>query len=104
MVCKWRSGVKRVLSNSRWSARPSVICNYVRALIFSHVLTCPPHFLSIHHYSPCKFIMSLDPSHLDVLIVGAGPAGLMCANALVRAGVNVRVIDRRCVSFYYSTV
>ncbi|KAF8470314.1 FAD binding domain-containing protein [Russula ochroleuca] len=35
------------------------------------------------------------PSHVDVLVVGAGPAGVMCANALVRAGVNVRIIDKR---------
>jgi len=86
--------------------RPAIspICNYVRArfLIFPHVLTYLPHFLSIHPpLFSLQFIMSPDPSHIDVLIVGAGPAGLMCANALVRAGVNVRVIDRRCVSFYY---
>ena len=34
-------------------------------------------------------------SQVDVLILGAGPAGVMCANALVRAGVNVRIIDKR---------
>lgn len=45
--------------------------------------------------------MSPDPSYVDVLIVGAGPAGLMCANALARAGVNVRVIDRRCAPLYH---
>ncbi|KAJ7251355.1 FAD binding domain-containing protein [Mycena rebaudengoi] len=32
---------------------------------------------------------------VDVLVVGAGPAGLMCANALAKAGVNVRIIDQR---------
>ncbi|KAJ6619953.1 FAD binding domain-containing protein [Mycena sp. CBHHK59/15] len=32
---------------------------------------------------------------VDVLIVGAGPAGLMCANALAKAGVNVRIVDQR---------
>ncbi|KAI0738678.1 FAD binding domain-containing protein [Daedaleopsis nitida] len=36
-------------------------------------------------------------STVDVLIIGAGPAGLMCANALHRAGVNVRIIDKRAV-------
>ena len=36
-------------------------------------------------------------SHVDVLIVGAGPAGVMCANALIQAGVNVRIIDKRSV-------
>ena len=34
-------------------------------------------------------------SEVDVLIVGAGPAGLMGAHALKRAGVNVRVVDQR---------
>ncbi|KII85917.1 hypothetical protein PLICRDRAFT_115229 [Plicaturopsis crispa FD-325 SS-3] len=34
-------------------------------------------------------------SEVDVLVIGAGPAGLMCAHGLARAGVNVRVIDQR---------
>ncbi|TFK48400.1 hypothetical protein OE88DRAFT_1634717 [Heliocybe sulcata] len=34
-------------------------------------------------------------SAVDVLVIGAGPAGLMAANALGRAGVNVRIIDKR---------
>ncbi|KAJ7781886.1 FAD binding domain-containing protein [Mycena maculata] len=32
---------------------------------------------------------------VDVLVIGAGPAGLMCANALAKAGVNVRIVDQR---------
>jgi threonine dehydrogenase-like Zn-dependent dehydrogenase len=35
------------------------------------------------------------PSKVDVLIIGAGPAGLMAANALSSFGVSVRVIDKR---------
>lgn len=34
---------------------------------------------------------------VDVLIIGAGPAGLFASNALARAGVNVKVIDKRPV-------
>ncbi|KAG2144347.1 FAD binding domain-containing protein [Suillus clintonianus] len=34
-------------------------------------------------------------SHVDVLIVGAGPAGVMCANALAAAGVHVKIVDQR---------
>ena len=30
----------------------------------------------------------------DVIIVGAGPTGLMLANQLIRRGVSVRIIDR----------
>lgn len=36
-------------------------------------------------------------SYVDVLVIGAGPAGLMCAQGLQRAGVNVRIIDKRYV-------
>ena len=36
-------------------------------------------------------------SFVDVLIVGAGPAGLMCANALAAADdIKVKIIDKRC--------
>ncbi|KAH9945763.1 FAD binding domain-containing protein [Amylocystis lapponica] len=34
-------------------------------------------------------------SDVDVLIIGAGPAGVMCANALANARVNVRIVDQR---------
>ncbi|KAG2102150.1 hypothetical protein BD769DRAFT_1393697 [Suillus cothurnatus] len=34
-------------------------------------------------------------SEVDVLIIGAGPAGLMCANALATARVNVRIVDQK---------
>ena len=34
---------------------------------------------------------------VDVLILGAGPAGLMCANALAQAGISVRIVDKRYV-------
>ena len=37
-------------------------------------------------------------SDVDVLIIGAGPAGLMAANALAKNGVKVRVIDQRSVT------
>lgn len=36
-------------------------------------------------------------TYVDVLIIGAGPAGIMCANGLAKAGVNVRIVDKRCV-------
>lgn len=34
-------------------------------------------------------------SHVDVLVVGAGPAGLMACNALAKNGINVRIVDIR---------
>ncbi|KAF9466163.1 FAD binding domain-containing protein [Collybia nuda] len=34
-------------------------------------------------------------SEVDVLIIGAGPAGLMACNALAKAGISVRIVDQR---------
>ncbi|KAG7094171.1 hypothetical protein E1B28_007781 [Marasmius oreades] len=39
--------------------------------------------------------MAIKQNNVDVLVVGAGPAGLMCAFGLARAGVNVRIVDQR---------
>ncbi|OAX36141.1 hypothetical protein K503DRAFT_793556 [Rhizopogon vinicolor AM-OR11-026] len=36
-----------------------------------------------------------EENHVDVLIVGAGPAGVMCGNALAAAGINVKIVDQR---------
>jgi phenol 2-monooxygenase len=47
-------------------------------------------------------IPTLRHSEVDVLIIGAGPAGLMCANALANAGVNVRIIDQKSVGPFHS--
>jgi phenol 2-monooxygenase len=37
----------------------------------------------------------METSLVDVLVIGAGPAGLMCATGLSRAGFKVRVVDKR---------
>ena len=51
------------------------------------------HFLSLFFLQmPHALTMQ---SQVDVLILGAGPAGVMCANALAMAGVNVRIVDQR---------
>lgn len=34
-------------------------------------------------------------SETDVIIVGAGPAGLMAGQALARLGVKVQIVDHR---------
>ena len=34
---------------------------------------------------------------VEVLIIGAGPSGLMAATALKRAGIDVRIVDKRWV-------
>ncbi|KAK5089028.1 hypothetical protein LTR05_003252 [Lithohypha guttulata] len=40
-------------------------------------------------------VQPLDNSNVDVLIVGAGPAGLMMANWMSRCGVKTRIVDKR---------
>ncbi|KAF8527308.1 FAD binding domain-containing protein [Gautieria morchelliformis] len=39
--------------------------------------------------------MSPKESFVDVLVIGAGPAGLMCAQGLAKFGVNIRIVDQR---------
>lgn len=39
--------------------------------------------------------MTRPTTHVDVLIVGAGPAGLMLANWMSRCGIKTRVVDKR---------
>ena len=38
---------------------------------------------------------STTADHVDVLIVGAGPAGLMAATWMARLGIKTRIIDKR---------
>jgi 2-polyprenyl-6-methoxyphenol hydroxylase-like FAD-dependent oxidoreductase len=38
---------------------------------------------------------TLSPNNIDVLIVGAGPVGLFCANELLRHGLTCRIIDKK---------
>lgn len=38
---------------------------------------------------------STKTGHVDVLIVGAGPAGLMMATWLAKCGIKTRIIDKR---------
>ena len=41
-------------------------------------------------------------SHVDVLIIGAGPAGVMACNALAKNEINVRIIDQRYFLFIFN--
>lgn len=52
------------------------------------LICCPPTFSKMVHTEN-------DPSHVDVLIIGAGPAGLMMANWMSRCGVKTRIVDKR---------
>ena len=37
----------------------------------------------------------MSQNNIDVLIVGAGPVGLFCANELLRHGLSCRIIDKK---------
>lgn len=39
-------------------------------------------------------------SEVDVLIVGAGPAGLMAATWMARCGIKTRIVDKRGTKIY----
>jgi len=43
---------------------------------------------------------SAPPSEVDVLIIGAGPAGLMLALWMSRLGINARIVDKRTAKVY----
>lgn len=44
-----------------------------------------------------------DATHVDVLIIGAGPAGLMAGIALARAGVKIKIVDQKYVPRLFCT-
>ena len=50
-----------------------------------------------HHTNISKKATQRDLAKVDVVIIGAGPAGLMMASSLVRAGIPFRIIERRYV-------
>lgn len=39
-------------------------------------------------------------SEIDVLIIGAGPAGLMLALWMARLGIKARIVDKRTAKVY----
>ncbi|KAL4258781.1 PheA/TfdB FAD monooxygenase family protein [Pleurotus pulmonarius] len=43
----------------------------------------------------------MNDTHFDVLVVGMGPAGLMCALSLAKVGMRTKIIDRRAPGAQY---
>ena len=44
--------------------------------------------------------MAIKESNTDVLIIGAGPSGFMCATWLARCGIPFRIIDKRSTEVF----
>jgi phenol 2-monooxygenase len=42
----------------------------------------------------------MDESRVDVLIIGAGPAGLMLSMWMARLGVKTRIVDKRTAKVF----
>lgn len=45
----------------------------------------------------------MNNTHFDVLVIGMGPAGLMCALSLAKAGMRTKIVDRRYAYHLFST-
>lgn len=60
---------------------------------YRNLMSTPKH----HHPNISENSTMQDLCNVDVLIIGAGPAGLMMASSLVRSGVSFRIIERRYV-------
>ncbi|KAF9490911.1 hypothetical protein BDN71DRAFT_1434314 [Pleurotus eryngii] len=46
-------------------------------------------------------VFATNDTHFDVLVVGMGPAGLICALSLAKAGMRTKIIDRRAPGAQY---
>lgn len=53
------------------------------------------HGISFIGYQSSTPQTAMNDTHFDVLVVGMGPAGLMCALSLAKAGIRTKIIDRR---------
>jgi NADPH-dependent 2,4-dienoyl-CoA reductase/sulfur reductase-like enzyme len=87
--------VANVSSRHDWSLfiLPQQRCAVLKNALLK-IVDCIKNLLYIPPAMPVPLVRH---SEVDVLIVGAGPAGLMCANALANARLNVRIVDQRSV-------
>lgn len=59
------------------------------------IVFCPVKAISLPEAGPPRRSPKAERLQTDVVIVGAGPAGSVCARVLARAGVNVLVVDKK---------
>ena len=86
---------KKVLEGKEEEIRPCVACNLCLARLFRDApMTCYINPLCAHEWDP-KFQIHPAETQKNIMIAGAGPAGLECAYVAAQRGHEVHVYDKR---------
>ncbi len=86
---------KKVLEGREEDIRPCVACNLCLARLFRDApMTCYINPVCAHEWEP-KYQIQPAETKKNVMIVGAGPAGLECAYVAAQRGHEVHVYDKR---------
>lgn len=86
---------KKVLEGSEEDVRPCVACNLCLARLFRDApMTCYINPVCAHEWDP-KYQIQPAETKKNIMIVGAGPAGLECAYVAAQRGHEVHVYDKR---------
>ncbi len=86
---------KKVLEGREEDVRPCVACNLCLARLFRDApMTCYINPVCAHEWDP-KYQIQPAEMKKNVMIAGAGPAGLECAYVAAQRGHEVHVYDKR---------
>ena len=86
---------KKVLEGREEDVRPCVACNLCLARLFRDApMTCYINPVCAHEWDP-KYQIQPAEMKKNIMIVGAGPAGLECAYVAAQRGHEVHVYDKR---------
>jgi len=86
---------KKILEGREEDVRPCVACNLCLARLFRDApLTCYINPVCAHEWDP-KYQIQPAETKKNIMIVGAGPAGLECAYVAAQRGHEVHVYDKR---------
>ena len=86
---------KKVLEGREEETRPCVACNLCLARLFRDApMTCYINPVCAHEWDP-KYQITPAETKKNIMIVGAGPAGLECAYVAAQRGHDVHVYDKR---------
>jgi 2,4-dienoyl-CoA reductase (NADPH2) len=86
---------KKVLEGKEGEIRPCVACNVCLARLFRDApMTCYINPVCAHEWDP-KYEIKPAEMEKNIMIVGAGPAGLECAWVAAQRGHEVHIYDKR---------